>query len=92
MTRKSVRYARNARRVDPRRRGVAATLTKMRQGASLRLSQGRNGRAWFLSDNTRVADDVAAVVIAHPSVTGVGDCLFGDRVPSLSQTFRYVES
>src|SRR5262249_36574236 len=27
-------------------------------------------RAWFLSDNTRVADDVAAVVIAHPSVTG----------------------
>jgi hypothetical protein len=45
-----------------------------------------------LSDNTRVADDVAAVVIAHPSVTGVGDCLFGDRVPSLSQTFQYVES
>ena len=91
MTRKSVRYARKARRVDPRRRGVTATLTKMRQGASLRLSQGRN-RAWFLSDNTRVADDVAAVVIAYPSVTGAGDCLFGDRVPSLSQTFRYVES
>ena len=85
MTRKSVRYARNARRVDPRR--VAATLTKMRQGASLHLSQGRNGRAWSLSDNTRVADDVAAVVIAYPSVTGVDDCLFGDRVPSLSQTF-----
>ena len=92
MTRKSVRYARNARRVDPRRRGVTATLTKMRQGASLHLSQGRNGRAWSLSDNTRVADDVAAVVIAYPSVTGVDDCLFGDRVPSLSQTFRYVES
>ena len=92
MTRKSVRYARNARRVYPCRRGVAATLTKMRQGASLRLSQGRNGRAWFLSDNTRVADDVAAVVIAHPSVTGAGDCLFGERVSSLSQTFRYVES
>jgi len=92
MTRKSVRCARNARRVDPRRRGVTATLTKMHQGASLHLSQGRNGPAWFLSDNTRVADDVAAVVIAHPSLTGVGDCLFGNRVPSLSQTFRYVES
>ena len=85
MTRKSVRYARNARRVDPRR--VAATLTKMRQGASLHLSQGRNGRAWSLSDNTRVADDVAAVVIAHPSVIGAGDCLFGERAQSLSQTF-----
>jgi hypothetical protein len=92
MTRKSVRYARNARRIDFRWRGVTATLTKMRQGASLRLSQGRNGRAWFLSDNTRVADDVAAVVIAHPSVAGAGDCLFGERMPSLSQTFRYVES
>jgi hypothetical protein len=40
-----------------------------------------------LFDTTRVADDVAAVVIAHLSVTGVDDCLFGDRVPSLPQTF-----
>jgi hypothetical protein len=59
----------------------------MQRGASLHMSFGRDGRSWMLSDGDCISDAVALLVLAHPSVVGVGDSLFAG---SSSQTFRYL--
>jgi hypothetical protein len=79
--------ARNARRTDRRNHGVTTVLAQMRRGAVLRACFVRGKRIWSLSPGREVPADVAALVIAHPKVCGVGDALFDHK---LSQTFRFV--
>ena len=74
------------RRVDRQRRAFYRALDVMRRGATLHLEFGRHGEWWGLSNGRHVSADVAALLINHPNVIGVGDSLFaGVRC----QTYRY---
>jgi hypothetical protein len=53
---------------------MITVLTQMLRGASLCLHYARGGKAvWLLSPGGEVPPEVAALVIAHPDVCGVGD-------------------
>jgi hypothetical protein len=70
---------------------AAATISAMHAGEALHLRHDRHGAVWWLSrSGTRVADEVAQLVIKNPTVADVGDALpLGVDVPA--QTFRYVD-
>jgi len=52
------------------------------------LHYERSGPVWLLTLCGTVPADVAAIVIAHPNIAGVGDCLFANGP---SQTWRWAE-
>jgi len=68
--------ARSARRLDRHVRGMTGVLAHMRAGAVMRLHFARGKPVWLLSPGSEVPLEVAALVIAHPNVCGVGDSLF----------------
>ena len=75
------------RRLDRRRASVSQTLVVMKHGASLLLFYERGRPTWKLSIGSFIAPEVAAAIINHPNVTGVGDTLFAG---TLSQTYRWI--
>jgi hypothetical protein len=80
-------FARDARRLDRRNRGMITVLAQMRRGAVLSMHFARSKSVWVLSSGGKVPFKVATMVIAHPDVCGVGDSLF-DNGPH--QTWRYI--
>jgi len=85
----SVASIRRARRFQDRRRAAAArVITSMARGTSLHLTFLKRGSVWVLSDGTIVPPEIALSVVNDVGVVSAGDGLF----PSVSQTWRYVES
>jgi hypothetical protein len=78
-----------ARRLDQKNLSVAGVLSAMRAGAALHLEHRPGGERWWLSDGSQVAAGIAHLVIRHPDVAGVGDCLFGFTP---AQTYRFVNN
>ena len=62
-------------RADRHRNGAARVLTKMQDGATLHLCFTNSGPIWSLSDETKVAADIAKIVTDNINVMGVGDRL-----------------
>jgi hypothetical protein len=86
--RSSVQRQRKNRRLDRVRVGVTKTITLIRIAQSLHLQfDHRRGPLWSLTNGTRIADEIARLVITNANVTSVGDTLF-HNLPS--QTYRYV--
>lgn len=78
----------STRRLDRHQLSVGGVLDAMKRGAALHLHY-QNGRArWSLSSGPFVAADIAAIVIAKPSVVSVNAALFLG-VPG--QTWRFAE-
>jgi len=77
---------RDRRRLDRQRRAVSRALDAMRQSATLHLRHEPNRPRWLLSNGWPVPEDVAAILINHPNVIGVGDSLYAG---ARSQTWRY---
>ena len=89
MTIHSVASIHRARRFQDRRRAAAArVITSMARGTSLHLTFLKRGSVWTLSDGTIVPSEIALAVVNDVRVVSAGDGLF----PSVSQTWRYVES
>ena len=89
MTIHSVASIRRARRFQDRRRAAAArVITSMARGTSLHLTFLKRGSLWMLSDGSIVPAEIALAVVNDVRVVSAGDGLF----PSVSQTWRYVES
>jgi hypothetical protein len=89
MTIATVQSLRRIRRFQDRRRAAAArVITAMSRGASLHLTFLKRGSVWVLSDGTIVPPEIALSVVNDVGVVSAGDGLF----PSVSQTWRYVES
>ena len=78
-------------RADRRRDGVADIIRRMRNGVSLHVTNTADGPKWALTDGTHVSPELAAVLIRHPNIVGVGDALPGLGGHLHSQTFRFVE-
>jgi hypothetical protein len=66
-------------------------VAALRNGQTLHRHHAWHGPIWWLSkDGTRIADEVAQLVVNDPAVVGVGDALpLGADAPA--QTFRYAE-
>jgi hypothetical protein len=77
---------RQRHRLEGRMERAEQTLKAMQRGAALRLQFTPTGPRWSLSNGSRVKGEVAKLVIASASVTGVGDALFEGAA---SQTFRW---
>jgi hypothetical protein len=75
------------RRLDRRRSGAAHVITKMMRGAALHLTYSKSGSDFVLTDGTRVASDIATLVVNDLRIVCVNDGLF----PATLQTWRYVE-
>jgi hypothetical protein len=72
---------------DRRRARAARIIAAMARGAALHLTFTKRGSDFVLSDGTRVAPDIALMVVNDLRVVSVGDGLF----PATPQTWRYVE-
>jgi hypothetical protein len=78
-----------ARRLDRRNCTTRAVLEQMRNdGAALRFHFEHSGPEWVLTTGGVVPADVAALVIVHPNIVGVGNCLFPSGP---SQTWRWAK-
>ena len=89
MTIPTVASIRATRRFQDRRRQKASrVIAAMERGASLHLTFLKRGSVWTLSDGTIVPSEIALAVVNDVRVVSAGDGLF----PSVSQTWRYVES
>jgi hypothetical protein len=66
-------------------------LARCGQALHFQNDRWRGGDVWWLSrDETRVAAEVAQLVIKNPAIVGVGAALpLGADIPA--QTFRYAE-
>jgi hypothetical protein len=81
----SIRRARRFQ--DNRRQKAARVITAMERGQTLNLMFTKTGSAFTLSDGTRVAPEVAVMVINDVRIVSQSDGLF----PALPQTWRHVE-
>ena len=79
--------AKAKRRAERRRRGVAAIIAAMENGAFLRMEFANGRELWRLSNGLFVVADVAAVVIGRPEIVSCGDTLFAGM---RGQTWRHV--
>jgi hypothetical protein len=59
------------------------------EGIALYVTHLPNTSLWQLDDGTQISEAAARIVVTHPNIIGVGDCLIDDR--NASQTFRFVE-
>jgi hypothetical protein len=74
-------------RLDRQRQSADRVIAAMRdRGLALHLSHEKSGDLWWLSDGTRVAAEVAKLVVAHPNIVSVG-ALFRNAP---GQTYRFV--
>jgi hypothetical protein len=75
------------RKLDRRRDGAARIISEMARGASLHLTYTSYGSDFRLSNGTRVAPEVALMVVNDVRVCSVNDGLF----PTTPQTWRYID-
>ena len=66
---------------------AARIITAMSRGAALHLTYTKYGSNFTLSNGTRVAPEIALLVVNDVRVCSVNDGLF----PTTPQTWRYVE-
>jgi hypothetical protein len=84
------RAAREQQKHERNLKTADAVIKAMRgEGVALFVTHLANTSLWQLSDGTQVSEAAAGIVIAHPNIIDVGDCLIGDR--RASQTFRFIE-
>jgi hypothetical protein len=84
------RAARARRRRERNLKTADAVLKAMQaEGIALYVTHLPNTSLWQLDDGTQISEAAARIVVTHPNIIGVGDCLIDDR--NASQTFRFVE-
>jgi hypothetical protein len=86
MTVSAVASIRAARRFQDRRREKAASIiAAMARGLTLNLTFTKSGSAFTLSNGSRVAPEVAVMVVNDVRIISQSDGLF----PALPQTWKY---